>query len=99
MKRDFPTPAVVPHIDLETVRETLAYIHDDVRRVPALAGLAGALGAALAEIEAVADGDTVPVARAVPDLLPRLRLIPWRPDPPGDRSASASRASLRITRR
>ena len=39
-----------PTIDLATVRETLMYIQDDMRRVPALAGVAAALETTLVEI-------------------------------------------------
>jgi hypothetical protein len=77
VKRELASRAAAPHIDLVTVRETLAYIHDDVRQVPALSGLAGALSAALAEIEAVEDASAAPSAPAHNGLLPRLRLIPW----------------------
>lgn len=42
-----------PLIDLETVRETLLYMRDDMRRDPATAGVARALDEALSEIDAV----------------------------------------------
>lgn len=38
-------------IDLETVRDTIAYIHDDLERVPGLEKAVAALDAALREIE------------------------------------------------
>ncbi len=40
-----------PAIDLATVRETLLYMHDDMKRVPGLESVAEALQTALAEIE------------------------------------------------
>lgn len=42
-----------PRIDLETIRETLAYIRDDVRNAPGLEGVAGALEEAVRKIDAV----------------------------------------------
>lgn len=41
-----------PLIDLETVRETLAYMHDDMTGVTGLAKIRDALAHAMAEIEA-----------------------------------------------
>ena len=38
-------------LDLSTVRELLAYMHDDLRRTPGLERAAAALDTALAEIE------------------------------------------------
>jgi hypothetical protein len=43
----------VPLVDLETIRETLLYIRDDIRRVPGLEKAAERLTATLAEIAAV----------------------------------------------
>lgn len=40
-----------PAIDLATVRETLLYMHDDMKRVPGLEAVAAALEATLSEIE------------------------------------------------
>lgn len=42
---------VKPKIDLETIHETLAYMRDDVARVPELANVANALGKAIKEID------------------------------------------------
>lgn len=42
-----------PEIDLATVRETIAYIEGDMRRVPGLERIADALSTALEEIETV----------------------------------------------
>lgn len=41
-----------PQIDLSTVRETLAYMHDDMCRVPGMEKLRDALGQAIKEAEA-----------------------------------------------
>jgi len=41
-----------PVLDLATVRETIAYMHDDMARVPGLERVAGALKMAIDEIEA-----------------------------------------------
>lgn len=40
-----------PTLDLATVRETLAYMHDDMNRVPGLERVASALETVLEEIE------------------------------------------------
>lgn len=40
------------HIDLSTVRETLQYIHDDMRRAAGLEKLSAALAEAIREAEA-----------------------------------------------
>jgi hypothetical protein len=45
-------------LDLSTVRETLAYMHDDLRRAPGLERAAAALAAALAEVELAELGAT-----------------------------------------
>ncbi len=50
-------------IDLTTARETLAYIHDDLKRIPALADAAEALETAIAEIENVERPLLAPHAR------------------------------------
>ncbi|MCB1505626.1 MAG: hypothetical protein KDJ47_11680 [Hyphomicrobiaceae bacterium] len=41
-----------PQIDLSTVRETLAYMHDDMMRVPGFEKLRDALAVAIKEAEA-----------------------------------------------
>lgn len=41
----------VPHIDLATVRETVAYIRDDLRASPNYAGVCAALENVLREID------------------------------------------------
>ena len=43
----------VPLFDLETVRNTLTYIRDDMQRVPALQPAAELIAATLAELRAV----------------------------------------------
>jgi hypothetical protein len=45
------TPAWPPALDLSTVRETIAYMEGDLRRVPGLEAAATALKTALREIE------------------------------------------------
>lgn len=59
-------------LDLSTVRETLAYMHDDVRRTPGLERAAAALAAALAEVELAELGATALARRQRPArFLPR----------------------------
>lgn len=43
------------HIDLDTIRETLAYMRDDVAADPALANVAGALDEAIVALDAATD--------------------------------------------
>ena len=45
-------PLRIPMIDLETVRETIAYIRDDLARVRGLEAAHAALGQALEELRA-----------------------------------------------
>ena len=45
-------PAWPPALDLSTVRETIAYMEGDLRRVPGLEAAALALKTAIAEIDA-----------------------------------------------
>jgi len=60
-------------IDLATVRETLAYIEDDVKRVPGLEKVAAAITTAMREI------DTAGQARSSPRLsLGELRFLTRR---------------------
>ena len=40
-----------PHLDLATARETIAYIEDDMRRIPGLESVADELGKAITAIE------------------------------------------------
>lgn len=61
-----------PQIDLSTVRETLAYMQDDMERVPELKNVAAALRATVAEIDRVKPKPMVgnsPFA---------ARFLPWR---------------------
>lgn len=46
------TPPWPPAIDLDTVRDTLLYMHDDMKRVPGLEKVAQAIESTLSEIEA-----------------------------------------------
>ena len=48
ISRNQPWP---PHIDLSTARETLNYIHDDMKRVPELQKVAAALQVAMREMD------------------------------------------------
>ena len=73
------TTSGYPRIDLGTVRETLAYIHEDMAAAPELARVHQAMGLVLAEIAALAptatslclstDAKVVPIRRA--------RFVPW----------------------
>lgn len=69
--RSHPWP---PTLDLATVRETLLYMKDDLRRVPNLAKAAQALETAIAEIEK-AERTSKPVSYSpiVARFLPRSR--------------------------
>lgn len=61
-----------PQIDLSTVRETIAYMQDDMERVPELKGVAAALMATINEIDRVKPKPMVgnsPFA---------VRFLPWR---------------------
>lgn len=46
--------ARTPHVDLETVRETLVYMESDCRNCPGLEGVATALEQAITEIDRAA---------------------------------------------
>lgn len=63
-----------PHIDLETVRETLVYMESDCRSCPALEGVAAALNRTINEIDRVqaTKGNDLPT---VPPVL-GVRFIP-----------------------
>lgn len=66
--RSHPWP---PAIDLSTVRDTLLYMHDDMKRVPGLERVASAIATTLDEIkaaESLARPATLPpsVARFMP---------------------------------
>lgn len=62
-----------PQIDLATLRETLAYMHDDMVRAPGLEKLRDALATAIKEAEAAEQRS--PVSTFVP--LP-VRFMPRR---------------------
>lgn len=63
-----------PEVDLTTVRETLAYMQDDMQRVPGLEKVAAAMAATLAEIDAVK-----PAPRPLASNSPfAARFLPWR---------------------
>lgn len=63
-----------PAIDLGTVRDTLAYMQDDMARVPGLEKVADAIARTLQEIDAVK-----PTPRPVAGNSPfAARFLPWR---------------------
>lgn len=70
-----------PRIDLETVRDTLAYIRDDMAALPELSKVAQSLTKALDEIAqlnraaAGAHQEQQPGARVIP--FSRLNFVPW----------------------
>lgn len=66
-------------IDLETVRATLSYMHDDMCGVPALAGARAALAEALQHIERIAPA-AAPAPKAALARRLGMRFVPWRPD-------------------
>jgi hypothetical protein len=63
----------VPLVDLDTIRETLVYIRDDIQRVPELERAADRLTAALAEIAAAERRRLAPISHSVIDARPVLR--------------------------
>ena len=63
----------VPLVDLDTIRETLVYIRDDIQRVPGLDRAAERLTAALAEIAAAERRRLAPVSHSVIDARLALR--------------------------
>jgi len=66
------TPAWPPAIDLTTVRETIAYMEGDLRRVPGLEAAASALKTAIHEIEAAERTmNPRPLTRLATKFLPR----------------------------
>jgi len=63
----------VPLIDLGTVRETLVYIRDDLRRVVGLEGAADLLSSAIAEVEVADRRRLTPLPRSLVDAQPLWR--------------------------
>lgn len=59
-------PSTTSTLDLATVRDTLSYMHGDIKRVPELAKAAEALDTAIKEIDAMR-------GRTAPPILDRLR--------------------------
>jgi hypothetical protein len=57
----------VPLVDLDAIRETLAYIRDDIRRVPGLEKAADRLTAALTEISEAERRRLGPVSHSIID--------------------------------
>lgn len=60
-----------PLIDLETVRETLLYMRDDMRRDPATSGVARALDEAINEIARIEMDEPTPRRTAFSRFLAR----------------------------
>ena len=54
-----------PHIDLTTARETLAYMHDDMKSVPELAKVAESLETAIQEMQRAEKASPPRIARNV----------------------------------
>lgn len=67
------TKPTVPLIDLDTIRETLLYIRDDLQRVPGFERAADKLSAALAEITAAESRRLAPISHSVIKVRPPLR--------------------------
>lgn len=55
----------VPLVDLDTIRETLIYIRDDIQRVPGMEKAADRLTSALAEIAAAERRRLGPISHSV----------------------------------
>lgn len=68
-----PQGRSAPSIDLETVRETLSYMHDDMERAPELARVRNALAMALLEIDRVGAARRTITAGDIT----RARFLPW----------------------
>ena len=71
MQGPFDPKRNVSLIDLGTVRDTLAFIRDDLQRVPALERAAELIGAALGEVRAAERRRLTPIPGSVLDT--RLR--------------------------
>ena len=64
-----------PHVDLQTMRETLVYIESDCRECPGLEGVAAALGQTIIEIDRASDrleGEPAPATIAASFVPARL---------------------------
>jgi hypothetical protein len=61
-----------PVLDLSTVRETLLYVQDDMRRVPGLEKVAGALEAVVKEIDVAERAQP----RPIPTRITETRFLP-----------------------
>ena len=84
MSRDDKRRTNEPRIDLDTVRETLAYMHHDMQRSRRLARVSDALAVVLAEIAAVeahaAAEQPADASRVVAFPALRPRFVAWSPD-------------------
>jgi len=72
VKGPFDAKRNVPLVDLGTIRETLAYIRDDLARVPGLEGAARLIASALDELS-TAERRRVPTSIIDARLRPRNR--------------------------
>lgn len=63
----------MPLIDLGTLRETLAYIRDDIGRVPGLERASELIATAVAEIDAAERRRLAPLPRSLVEARSRLR--------------------------
>jgi hypothetical protein len=72
VKEPFDAKRNVPLVDLGTIRETLAYIRDDLARVPGLEGAAKLIASALDELS-TAEHRRVPRSILEARLRPRNR--------------------------
>lgn len=72
ISRDRPWP---PYLDLATARETLRYMHDDMKRVPELQDVAAALEKVLREMD---KAETVNARRIGHNILTASRFIRFR---------------------
>jgi len=80
MARHRLSPTAEPRIDLETVRETLAYMHADMRNSERLAKVHEALGRVLDEIAAVEHARTIDPPSNVVDLAGWPQFVRWSPE-------------------
>lgn len=81
MGDDVPKRSAYPRIDLDTVRETLSYMRDDMATTPDLARVSQALSRAIDEIAALGHRAPDPAQRQPGDakVVPfgRMQFVPW----------------------
>ena len=71
--RDNPWP---PKVDLSTLRETLRYMENDLRRAPEFAGVAAAIKNTLKEID---KAEAASPRVLSPGVVTHSRFVPYRP--------------------